>query len=96
MAAAAAAAAVSDDLRRALELTESEHDEHADTIRRVLKSPEIDVNRLQQSKKYCDELIEKVRQAVVFEEDVDIFRNMLNKPTYWVALHVACDYNIRL
>ena len=31
---------------RALELTESEHDEHADTIRRVLKTPGFVVNRL--------------------------------------------------
>ena len=33
------------DLCRALELTESEHDEHADTIRRVLKMPGFDVNK---------------------------------------------------
>ena len=36
------------DLCRALELTESEHDEHADTIRRVLMTPGFDVNRLGQ------------------------------------------------
>ena len=35
-------------LCRALESTESEHDEHADTIRRVLKTPGFDVNRLEQ------------------------------------------------
>ena len=35
------------DLCKALELTESEHDEHADTIRRVLGSRGFDVNRLE-------------------------------------------------
>ena len=36
------------DLCKALELTESEHDEHAHTIRRVLKTPGFDVNMLEE------------------------------------------------
>ena len=35
-----------ENLRRALESTRSEHDEHADTIRAALNNPELDVNEL--------------------------------------------------